>query len=270
MKSWLFNICIVIAFKCQGAYIEKYDPKENNLAAYEEQQLLYKIVKAADKREDLLRAIKNNNIVFFRNRSKYKDIVIDDIIFLQKALLLKHYEIVECLAALIKEETSLNAPDNDGKTLLHTIIESSDTLKGKDFMNAEQILLVPLNILLNHKANPCVADKTGKTPLHVAALKGYYYMCETLIHAQENLQQEADAPKKYVNLQDNEGNTPLHLLFQGTYNQRAQPNNAASLINFLIEKGANPSIKNKKGQSIQDYQQFQLLEENKMITSYPL
>ena len=89
--------------------------------------------------------------------------------------------------------------------------------------------------LLNNGANPdTLRTPAGRTALHVAAA---YYACETLCEALLNA--GAD-----INARTNDGATPLML---------AANSAKLRLVKWLIQKGADPLLKDKKGKTAYDY-----------------
>ncbi|XP_023316936.1 ankyrin-3-like [Trichogramma pretiosum] len=89
-------------------------------------------------------------------------------------------------------------------------------------------------LLLNHGANPNLADEDGWTPLHVICsrecdddlAKLFFQMCGDNNHLLQ------------VDARDKLDNTPLHL---------AVCNNNKKAAKFLLQRGANPNLANKNG-----------------------
>lgn len=91
------------------------------------------------------------------------------------------------------------------------------------------------SFLLNNGAKPdTLRSAAGRTALHVAAA---YYACESLCTALLNA--GAD-----INARTNDGTTPLML---------AAKSAKLRLVKLLIEKGADPLLKDKKGKTAYDY-----------------
>ncbi len=86
--------------------------------------------------------------------------------------------------------------------------------------------------LINNKANYYFARNDGKQAIHLAVI------------ASDNEVLNAITNKDNINAQDKKGYTPLYY---------AISRNNSTVINFLIEKGANPLICSKKGESIIEY-----------------
>lgn len=91
------------------------------------------------------------------------------------------------------------------------------------------------HFLLNNGAKPdTLRSAAGRTALHVAAA---YYACEPLCTALLNA--GAD-----INARTNDGTTPLML---------AAKSAKLRLVKLLIEKGADPMLKDNKGKTAYDY-----------------
>jgi len=80
-----------------------------------------------------------------------------------------------------------------------------------------------------------------QTPLHIAACLGLMPLVEMILSdfttetpAQNSAPSMAHSSK--INKKNGSGNTPLHLAFQF---------NHIMIVEFLLKKGANPTIKNK-------------------------
>jgi ankyrin repeat protein len=85
-------------------------------------------------------------------------------------------------------------------------------------------------------ADPGIVDKNGVTPLHLAA-KTY---CETTdYNSTELIDIILETGQCNINAVDNDGWTPLHYAFEGS--------DSAIIVPHLIEKGADPTIANKEG-----------------------
>ena len=95
-------------------------------------------------------------------------------------------------------------------------------------------------------ADATLRNKEGKTPLHLAAEKGHEVVCATLLEAQG-----VD-----VNAKNNYRWTPLHL---------ASQEGKAEVVRFLLEKGAEATLRNKQGKTPLDLTTVQ--EIRKMLSS---
>ena len=86
-----------------------------------------------------------------------------------------------------------------------------------------------VKLLLEHKAQPNVANNIKQTPLHRAAVQGYTAVVRMLLEA-----------KCRVNPKDSEGNTPMHLACEENHGDTAI---------LLLQNGANEDQLNTDGKS---------------------
>lgn len=92
-------------------------------------------------------------------------------------------------------------------------------------------------------------DKYGRTPLMWAALNSNIYAIETLLRFHPNL-----------NLQDNDGNTAIHLALlpspeQIVSSEERINSNDYKTLRMILAAGEDPSIRNKQGKTILDLAQ---------------
>ena len=138
--------------------------------------------------------------------------------------------------------------DNEGRTPLHMAAQNGHdevcatllAAQGVDVHAKDIVEWTPLhNATLNGKsevvrfllekgADATLRDKHGRTPLHFAAQYGHEVLCATLLEAQG-----VD-----VNAKDNDEWTPLHL---------ASLKGNAEVVRFLLEKGADATLRNIRG-----------------------
>ncbi len=123
-------------------------------------------------------------------------------------------DLKEAKSLIAKYPQIVNAKDKYGFTALHNI------------MTEEQFEI--LELLLVEGADPNVKNDEGIASLHLAA---WVKNADLLLKAGAN-----------INTVDLQGNTPLHIL-AGDGEERAE------VIKFLISKGANKELKNKKGET---------------------
>lgn len=95
----------------------------------------------------------------------------------------------------IKSGVILNERNEEGKTLIHATIENS-------ILNEEEKLQIIKELVTKANVSPNFMDKFNRTPLHYAASKGYFDIVQYLV----------DTLKCKINVEDNDGTTPLHLL----------------------------------------------------------
>lgn len=120
---------------------------------------------------------------------------------------------------LLDRGADLQARDEEGLTALHYAAATGN--------------LPTLRALLDAKAKLAVSDKNGTTPLHWAAARGRKETAQALL--------AADAP---VDPADKEGQTPLHL---------AVAAGQEVLVRLLLDHGANPNLRNHKGETAFTY-----------------
>ncbi|XP_042262853.1 serine/threonine-protein phosphatase 6 regulatory ankyrin repeat subunit C isoform X1 [Thunnus maccoyii] len=133
----------------------------------------------------------------------------------------------------------INTPDDEGRTCLHAAASGGN--------------IDCLNLLLNSGAELDIKDNLGRSPLHYAAANGNSQCTITLVRAGSE-----------VNELDLTGCSPLHYAaashtFCGgeTSSQpeyRVEKEHEASLcLDYLLDNGANPTLKNSKGYSAVHY-----------------
>uniref|UniRef100_A0A2K5PQC7 Ankyrin repeat domain 52 n=1 Tax=Cebus imitator TaxID=2715852 RepID=A0A2K5PQC7_CEBIM len=159
------------------------------------------------------------------------------------------YSIVSSLSNehVLSAGFDINTPDNLGRTCLHAAASGG---------NVEC-----LNLLLSSGADLRRRDKFGRTPLHYAAANGSYQCAVTLVTA------GAD-----VNEADCKGCSPLHYAAASDTYRRAEPHTPSShdaeedeplkesrrkeaffCLEFLLDNGADPSLRDKQGYTAVHY-----------------
>lgn len=128
--------------------------------------------------------------------------------------------------------------------------------------------LQTMQVLLKHGSDINAKDKDGLTPLHLVADKGYDHCLEWMVQSGANISAQVRccsgrvlrAPERVCarasagadraaivrptgRPQDKYGDTPLH---------DACGNSNLELVQLLLKHGADPSIKNEKGQTPKD------------------
>ena len=117
---------------------------------------------------------------------------------------------------------SATKPDAQGSTAMHNVIGA--------YNPDEPTPLDAIARAIVHSVGPQatqVRDAQGRTPLHIAALRGNRRLANLLLH------NGAD-----VNAQDNDGNTPMHLI-----------QDSQRMPNLLLTYGADWSIENHAGEN---------------------
>lgn len=160
---------------------------------------------------------------------------------------------------LIKRGVDINSCDNSGMTALHWAawMQRSETVTsllngGADVDSVDKVRNTPLHIaaaegnvaivrqLLDRNANVDAKNRSGITPLHVAAVRGRVDVAQLL------LDRGAD-----IDARNNYGMTPLHHAVR-TRNY-AIGNRQGLFIKFLLEKHANPNLRDNDQLTPRDY-----------------
>ncbi|XP_063442777.1 ankyrin repeat domain-containing protein 27-like [Mytilus trossulus] len=121
---------------------------------------------------------------------------------------------------LIQHGAIVNASDYLGLTPLHLACQ-------KGFQN---IIL----LLLHFKADVMLTDGVGNTPLHLCVDNGHEDCVKGLVFS------DVSRIKLDINAQNERGDTPLHLAAKWGY---------GTIVNSLLENGADVTIKNRKKQT---------------------
>ncbi|XP_069509848.1 serine/threonine-protein phosphatase 6 regulatory ankyrin repeat subunit C isoform X3 [Ambystoma mexicanum] len=158
------------------------------------------------------------------------------------------YSIVSSLSNehVLSAGFDINTPDNLGRTCLHAAASGG---------NVEC-----LNLLLSSGADLRRRDKFGRTPLHYAAANGSYQCTVTLVTAGAS-----------INETDSRGCAPLHYSAASDTYRRAESQPANShesdeemlkesrqkeaffCLEFLLDNGADPSLRDKQGYTAVHY-----------------
>jgi ankyrin repeat protein len=164
---------------------------------------------------------------------------------------------IESIKTLLDHKADPNIKDNKGNTAL---------LYATKFNTKLTTDLI--NLLLTHGANPCILDCKGNSPLHFAAGIGNIDQIKSIIFYARDFAQQSlknlctdkssyisllplDVRKKidaklnaYINQTNDQGDTPLIVA--------VKRNCRDSIVRFLIESGADVTIRNLSGQSALD------------------
>ncbi|CAL8068266.1 unnamed protein product [Orchesella dallaii] len=142
------------------------------------------------------------------------------------------------LEFFIRNGVSLDIPDHRGSTCIFKAVAGH---RSKAFLRR----------LIAHGANVKHKKKMGEQLLHVAA--AYYNFKAVKLLVNEF--------KQKVDVVDEDGNTPLHVIFRthsrGIYHDQnmeveIKPNNQHKIIQFLIENGADINKANRSGETALD------------------
>lgn len=107
--------------------------------------------------------------------------------------------------------------DNTYELILHTSVISND-----------EVRLYNAMLQIGEHKSIDVLDSYGRSPLHWASMLGYNHMVQALLNHNAN-----------PNMQDNEGNTPLHMVY--TKNIKS--------AKLLLSRNADPDIQNHEGET---------------------
>ncbi len=155
----------------------------------------------------------------------------------------------DLVKALLRRGASPNAPDKKGRTPLHFAIENLKmTVNDPKSCKAN---VAAIKLLLKYGADANARDGEGKTPL-IYLLEGFDYDAPHYFRLQG-----VKLLVKYganVNLRDERGLTPLlHLLVQESPSNNSSYNEASQkMTQFLLKKGANPSVQMPDGRKLLD------------------
>lgn len=195
-------------------------------------------------------------------------------------------ENIDAVKILIANEAELNVKNSENDTAFSIALESDNNDLKTIIATAELLELTKLGKLTKEDltklitayANIDAKNKFGMTPLHIAADGGYNKIVELLLKENANINALEDnnnytplmiAVEKNnpslvqyfidegadLNLQDNEGNTALHIAFENGYNEIADK---------LIAQKANQNILNSNKQTAEDIKKS---KEQKSTTS---
>ncbi|XP_066193513.1 serine/threonine-protein phosphatase 6 regulatory ankyrin repeat subunit C, partial [Sylvia atricapilla] len=168
------------------------------------------------------------------------------------------YSIVSSLSNehVLSAGFDINTPDSLGRTCLHAAASGG---LGRTCLHAAASggNVECLNLLLSSGADLRRRDKFGRTPLHYAAANGSYQCTVTLVTAGAS-----------ANEPDGKGCTALHYAAASDTYRRAEPPPGSSdeeplkesrlkeaffCLEFLLDNGADPSLRDKQGYTAVHY-----------------
>ncbi|XP_055595425.1 uncharacterized protein LOC129746031 [Uranotaenia lowii] len=129
----------------------------------------------------------------------------------------------------------MNHQDKNGNTALHEALKLS--LEAKK--HSRLIILRNAEILLEHGINPYIANKTGKTALHLAV------MCKNKLKILEQILKSALNNTELINETDIDGRTALHTLLRSKTHEKLK----LMSMKLLLEYGMKPSLEDKDGET---------------------
>ena len=92
-----------------------------------------------------------------------------------------------------------------------------------------------VQLLLKHKADPSIQNRSGDIPLHMAVKQANEEIVETLLQD----------PKEQLEIRNGEGQTPLFTAVDGVYGNDEE----TQVIVHLLDKKANINAKDNNGKS---------------------
>jgi ankyrin repeat protein len=92
-----------------------------------------------------------------------------------------------------------------------------------------------VQLLLKHKADPSIQNRSGDIPLHMAVKQANHDMVQTLLQE----------PKEQLETRNGEGQTPLFTAVDGVYGNDEE----TQVIIHLLNKKANINAKSSNGNS---------------------
>ncbi len=143
--------------------------------------------------------------------------------------LASYYGYPEKVMELLKYQPDVNAKNSEGATPLQLCCQWTDSPE-------------TIKELLRSGADPAAADGNGKNSLHLA-FSAFFSSPEKLSAILEKISE--------VNVQDRDGNTPLHHTMLRIIRTGAWPA-LKNRIEILMKRGGDPDIKNKEGKSVLD------------------
>ena len=135
--------------------------------------------------------------------------------------LLKKTSLKKRLIAFLRLGPNLNFKDATGYSALHHA-----ALNGHNYV---------VELLLDHKASPNIADNKGSTPLHLAAWAGHIDITRLML--------TRAVPAAQIDLKNNDNETALHYGAQHGHFE---------IVDLLLKHGADPKVRNVRGETAFD------------------
>jgi len=145
--------------------------------------------------------------------------------YINKKEFKRNYNIMKCL---LQSGANCNIQDDKGCTVLKQVLVMC--LAPEVNLLEDQVILL-VQLLLSHNADPNIKSCYGMTPLHSAIHLKSTSLVRLLINHDSN-----------INAQNNDGHTPLHLLALDKYDDDEH-----EIARLLLENGADPTAQNKDG-----------------------
>ncbi len=220
-----------IAFE-QLKYMDQTLDQKLTIASFTRNSDMLKKTLAAGARINT-RAVPEGYEVDFRNRTPLMHAVYIPVMLEDFGVIYEPEVRKQAISILLSNKADVNATDQDGKTALHYTLLGARIRT--DFFELEQAEI--LDTLLRYGANPNVVDKQGNPPL-------FYALQAT------NGQHEMELGRLLAggaspDIQNEEGITPLMLAC------KLKASN--EVILSLLNAGANPKIRDRKGMAAIDY-----------------
>ncbi|EGX53280.1 hypothetical protein AOL_s00006g146 [Orbilia oligospora ATCC 24927] len=146
------------------------------------------------------------------------------------------YGHVECVEQILKAlPLSVNSRSHNGDNALGIACRGVEEYQYSDYEEEHYKIRDPqhdavIKALLEHGCDARNRNKEGRTALHIAAENGSELAASLILDSGVAVD---------LNAQDSEGNTPLHFAIT-----------SEGIVKLLIKAGANPTIRNKKGDTV--------------------
>ena len=153
------------------------------------------------------------------------------------------------IRALLRQGTDPNVPDGNGDTAVHYAAAGP---------------LAYLRAVLEHGGRCGTKNRSGATPLHVAAAQS----AQIGGPSPESVRMLIECAPGALAAKDHRGNTPLHAVYAGADSRLSSPfsgDRDSDILKTLLDAGANPNARNQGG----DTPMILLLKEQGVVFSHP-